>query len=143
MDLKRVGAVGWSFGGYFSAMAVLRKPEIFRCAVIGAPVVTWENYDTYYTERYLGLPSENEEGYRLSNVLTYAADLRQPVLLIHGLTDDNVYAQHSMQLADAWFNAGKTFMFVPLLGTHMVSEPVLRLRRQARIMEFFDGVLKK
>ena len=143
MDLKRVGAVGWSFGGYFSAMAVLRKPEIFRCAVIGAPVVTWENYDTYYTERYLGLPSENEEGYRLSNVLTYAADLRQPVLLIHGLTDDNVYAQHSMQLADAWFNAGKTFTFVPLLGTHMVSEPVLRLRRQARIMEFFDGVLKK
>ena len=66
-----------------------------------------------------------------------------PVLLIHGLTDDNVYAQHSMQLADAWFNAGKTFTFVPLLGTHMVSEPVLRLRRQARIMEFFDGVLKK
>lgn len=143
MDLKRVGVVGWSFGGYFSAMAVLRKPEIFRCGVAGAPVVTWENYDTYYTERYLGLPSENKEGYRSSSVLTYAADLRQPLLLIHGLTDDNVYAQHSMQLADALFNAGKTLNFVPLLGTHMISEPVLRLRRQARVMEFFDGVLKK
>ncbi|MEY2563732.1 MAG: dipeptidyl-peptidase 4 [Verrucomicrobiota bacterium] len=143
MDLKRVGVVGWSFGGYFSAMAVMQRPEIFRCAVAGAPVVTWENYDTFYTERYLGLPSENAEGYRASSVLTHAKDLRQPLLLIHGLTDDNVYAQHSMQLADALFNAGKTFEFLPLLGTHMVSEPILRLRRQTRIVEFFDGVLKR
>jgi dipeptidyl-peptidase-4 len=142
MDLKRVGVVGWSFGGYFSAMATLRKPDIFRCGVAGAPVVTWENYDTHYTERFLGLPSENPEGYRASSVLTYAADLRQPLLLIHGLTDDNVYAQHSMQLSDALFNAGKTFDFLPLLGTHMVSDPLLRLRRQTRIVEFFDDVLK-
>ncbi len=142
MDLKRVGAVGWSFGGYFSAMAVMQKPEVFRCAVVGAPVVTWENYDTFYTERYLGLPSENPDGYRDSNVLTYAKDLQRPILLIHGLTDDNVYAQHSMQLADALFNAGKSFNFLPLLGTHMVSEPVLRLRRQTRIVEFFDAELK-
>jgi dipeptidyl-peptidase-4 len=142
MDLKRVGAVGWSFGGYFSAMAVMQKPDVFRCAVVGAPVVTWENYDTFYTERYLGLPSENAEAYRASNVLTYAKDLRRPLLLIHGLTDDNVYAQHSMQLADALFNAGKSFNFLPLLGTHMVSEPILRLRRQTRIMEFFDAELK-
>lgn len=143
MDLKRVGVAGWSFGGYFSAMAAIRKPDIFRCAVVGAPVVTWENYDTYYTERYLGLPSENAEGYRASNVLTYAADLRQPLLLVHGLTDDNVYVQHSMQLTDALFNAGKTFNFLPLLGTHMVSDPLLRLRRQTRIVEFFDNVLKE
>ena len=142
MDLKRVGVVGWSFGGYFSAMAVMRKPAIFRCAVVGAPVVTWENYDTHYTERYLGLPSENAEGYRASSVLTYASELRRPLLLIHGLTDDNVYAQHSMQLSDALFNAGKPFNFLPLLGTHMVSEPLLRLRRQTRIMEFFDAELK-
>ena len=143
MDLKRVGVVGWSFGGYFSAMAAMRKPDVFRCGVAGAPVVTWENYDTYYTERYLGLPAENPEGYRASNVLTYAADLRQPLLLIHGLTDDNVYAQHSMQLSETLFNAGKTFNFLPLLGTHMVSDPLLRLRRQTRIVEFFDSVLKE
>jgi dipeptidyl-peptidase-4 len=142
MDLKRVGVVGWSFGGYFSAMAAIRKPDTFRCGVVGAPVVTWENYDTHYTERYLGLPSENAEGYRSSSVLTYAADLRQPLFLIHGLTDDNVYVQHSMQLSDALFNAGKTFNFLPLLGTHMVSDPLLQLRRQTRIVEFFDGVLK-
>lgn len=143
MDLEHVGVVGWSFGGYFSAMAVLRKPEVFRCAVAGAPVVSWENYDTYYTERYMGLPSENPDGYRASNVLTYAADLRQPFLLIHGLTDDNVYVQHSLQLSDALFAAGKTFDFLPLLGTHMVSDPLLRLRRQQRIIEFFDANLKQ
>jgi dipeptidyl-peptidase-4 len=142
MDLKRVGVVGWSFGGYFSAIAAMQKPDIFRCAVVGAPVVTWENYDTFYTERYLGFPSENPDAYRDSNVLTYAKDLARPILLFHGLTDDNVYAQHSMQLADALFNAGKSFNFVPLLGTHMVSEPLLRLRRQTRIMEFFDTELK-
>lgn len=143
MDLKRVGAVGWSFGGYFSAMAVMQKPEIFRCAVVGAPVVSWENYDTFYTERYLGLPSENAEAYRASNVLTYAKDLRRPMLLIHGLTDDNVYFQHSVQLSQALFEAGKSFNFLPLLGTHMVSEPLLRLRRQTRIIEFFDANLKQ
>lgn len=142
MDLKRVGVVGWSFGGYFAAMAVMRHPDVFHCGVAGAPVVTWENYDTFYTERYLGLPSQNPEGYRLSNVLTYVADLRRPLLLIHGLTDDNVYAQHSMQLSEALFKAGKTFNFLPLLGTHMVSDPLLRLRRQTRIVEFFDANLK-
>jgi len=143
MDLKRVGVVGWSFGGFFSAMAVMQKPEVFRCAVVGAPVVTWENYDTHYTERYLGLLSENAEGYRDSNVLTCAPELRRPLLLIHGLTDDNVYAQHSMQLSEALFNAGKSFSFLPLLGTHMVSDPLLRLRRQTRIVEFFDAELKR
>lgn len=142
MDLKRVGVVGWSFGGYFSAMAVMQKPEIFRCAVVGAPVVTWENYDTYYTERYLGLPSENADGYRKSSVLTYASNLSRPLLLIHGLTDDNVYFQHSVQLSEALFQAGKDFNFLPLLGTHMVSEPLLRLRRQTRVIDFFDVELK-
>ncbi len=142
MDLKRVGVVGWSFGGYFSAMAVMQRPEIFRCAVAGAPVVTWENYDTYYTERYLGLPSENADGYKKSSVLTYASNLTRPLFLIHGLTDDNVYAQHSIQLTQALFEAGKPFNFLPLLGTHMVSEPLLRLRRQTRIVEFFDNELK-
>jgi dipeptidyl-peptidase-4 len=87
--------------------------------------------------------SENAEGYKASSVLTYAADLRQALFLIHGLTDDNVYAQHSMQLSDALFNAGKTFNFLPLLGTHMVSDPLLRLRRQTRIMDFFDANLKR
>ena len=142
MDLTRVGVVGWSFGGYFSAIATMRHPEIFRAGVVGAPVVTWENYDTHYTERYLGLPQENPEAYRVSNVLTYAKDLRRPLLIMHGMTDDTVYFQHAAQLADALFQLGKPFDFLPLLGTHMVSDPALRLRRQTRIMEFFDAELK-
>ena len=138
MDLSRVGVAGWSFGGYFSAMAVMRRPDIFKCGVAGAPVVTWENYDTTYTERYLGLADANPEAYRASSVLTYASDLQRPLLIVHGATDDNVYFQHSVQLADALYRAGKPFEFLPLLGTHIISDPISRLRREVRIAEFFD-----
>jgi dipeptidyl-peptidase 4 len=139
MDLARVGVTGWSFGGYFSAMATLRRPDIFKAGVAGAPVVTWENYDTHYTEHYIGLPQENPEGYRASSVLTYAGALSRPLLLIHGLTDDNVYFQHSVQLVDALFLAGKSYEFMPMLGTHMAGadSSVVRLREEQRIMEFF------
>jgi dipeptidyl-peptidase 4 len=141
LDLARVGVSGWSFGGYFAAMAVMRRPDVFRAGVAGAPVVTWENYDTHYTERYLGLPAETPEAYRLSNVTTYAKDLTQPLLVIHGLTDDNVYAQHSLQLIDALFMAGKPYEFMPMLGTHMISNPVVRQSQQERIMTFFARAL--
>jgi dipeptidyl-peptidase-4 len=144
MDLTLVGVTGWSFGGYFSAMATIRRPDIFKAGVAGAPVITWENYDTHYTERYLGLPQENPAGYGASSVLTYASQLARPLLLIHGLTDDNVYAQHTLQLVDALFMAGKTYEFMPLLGTHMAgsSDPVVQLRQQQRIIEFFNRELK-
>jgi len=144
MDLTRVGVVGWSFGGYFSAMATIRRPDVFRAGVAGAPVVTWENYDTYYTERYIGLPQDNPEGYRASSVLTYAGQLSRPLLLIHGLTDDNVYFQHSVQLADALFLAGRPYEFMPMLGTHMAGadSSVVRLREEQRIMEFFNRTLR-
>ncbi len=89
-DLERVGIYGWSFGGYFSAMAVLREPDFFRAGIAGAPVTDWLDYDTHYTERYLGLPSANEAGYTASSVLNYAKDLRRPLLVIHGTADDNV-----------------------------------------------------
>lgn len=136
LDLHRVAVSGWSFGGYFAAMAAARRPDIFKAAVAGAPVVTWENYDTHYTERYLGLPQTNPEAYRLSNVTTYAAQLTRPLLLIHGLTDDNVYFQHTLQLADALYLAGKPYELLPMLGTHMISDPLVRLRQQTRIMDF-------
>jgi dipeptidyl-peptidase 4 len=144
LDLKRVGVTGWSFGGYFSAMATIRRPDIFRCGVAGAPVITWENYDTHYTERYLGLPERAPEAYRVSDVTTYAAQLARPLLLIHGLTDDNVYFQHTLQLADALYMAGKPYEFLPMLGTHLAgsSDPVVRLRLQQRIIEFFNRELR-
>ena len=137
LDLSRVGVTGWSFGGYVAAMATLRRGDFFRAGVAGAPVVTWENYDTHYTERYLGLPQAQPDAYRVSNVTTYAAELQQPLLLIHGLTDDNVYFQHTLQLADALFNLGKPYHFLPMLGTHMITDPAVRLNQQRRIMAFF------
>jgi dipeptidyl-peptidase-4 len=143
MDLTRVGVSGWSFGGYFAAMAAIRRPDVFRCGVVGAPVVTWENYDTHYTERYLGLPAEEPEAYRVSNVTTYAAEARRPLLLVHGLADDNVYFQHTLQLADALFRAGKTYELLPMLGTHMVSDPLIRMRQQTRIMDFLQRELRQ
>ena len=133
---------GGSFGGYFAAMATMRRPDFFRAGVAVAPVATWENYDTYYTERYLGLPQENPEAYRVSSVLTYAADLRRPLLLIHGLTDDNVYFQHTLQLADALFRAGRSYELLPQLGTHLLSDPLLKLRQEQRVMEFFNRHLQ-
>ena len=142
LDLGSVGVVGWSFGGYFAAMAAIRRPDIFSAAVAGAPVVTWENYDTHYTERYLGLPQENLDAYRVSNVTTYASELRRPLLLIHGLTDDNVYAQHTLQLIDALFMAGKPYEFMPMLGTHVISDPDVRRNQQQRVMSFFARTLR-
>ncbi len=142
LDLTRVGVSGWSFGGYFAAMAAIRRPDIFKAGVVGAPVITWENYDTHYTERYLGLPSAAPEAYRVSNVTTYAAQASRPLLLIHGLTDDNVYFQHTLQLADALYMAGKPYELLPMLGTHMVSDPLVRLRQQTRIIEFLNRTLQ-
>lgn len=142
LDLTRVGVTGWSWGGYFSAMAAIRRPDVFRAGVVGAPVITWENYDTHYTERYLGLPQHNPEAYRVSNVTTYAQELRRPLLLIHGLTDDNVYFQHTLQLADALFMAGKHYDLIPMLGTHMIADPLVRYRRDQRIMDFFHQHVK-
>lgn len=142
LDLARVGVTGWSFGGYFSAMAAIRRPDIFHAGVAGAPVVTWENYDTHYTERYLGLPQNAPDAYQTSDVTTYAAELRRPLLLIHGLTDDNVYFQHTVQLADALFKAGKPYELLPMTGTHMITEPREKLHQQQRIIEFFNLNLK-
>jgi dipeptidyl-peptidase-4 len=142
LDLTRVGVSGWSFGGYFAAMAAIRRPEVFRAAVVGAPVITWENYDTHYTERYLGLPQTAPDAYLVSNVTTYAAQASRPLLLIHGLTDDNVYFQHTLQLADALFTAGKSYELLPMLGTHMINDPLIRLRQQTRIVEFLNRHLR-
>jgi dipeptidyl-peptidase-4 len=143
LDLSRVGIHGWSFGGYFTAMAVARRPELFRAGVAGAPVTTWQDYDTHYTERYMDLPQNNPEGYDAASVLTYAGGLRQPLLLIHGTADDNVYFMHSLKLADVLMRDGLEFEFLPLPGfTHMVTEPAVTRRLYLRILEQFDRHLK-
>ncbi|HXG10706.1 MAG TPA: alpha/beta fold hydrolase [Gemmataceae bacterium] len=144
MDLERVGVVGWSFGGYLAALAVLKRPDVFKAAVAGAPVVDWEDYDTHYTERYLGLPDADREAYREASLLTYAAGLSRPLLLVHGTADDNVYFRHTLKLADALFRAGKEFELLPLSGlTHMVPDPVVTQRLWSRIAGHFQKHLGK
>ncbi len=137
MDLERVGIYGWSFGGYMAALAVLRRPEVFRAAVAGAPVTDWYDYDTHYTERYLGIPPKDDAAYHDASLLTYAGQLRRPLLLLHGTADDNVYFRHSLKLADALFRAGKDFEILPLSGlTHMVPDPLVMERLHTRIVGF-------
>jgi dipeptidyl-peptidase-4 len=120
LDLSRVGIKGWSFGGYVSALAVLARPDVFHAAVAGAPVTDWRLYDTYYTERFLGHPEVEPEAYRCSSLLPLAPGLRRPLLLIHGLADDNVYVAHTLALSSALLVAGRAHSVLPLAGiTHV------------------------
>jgi dipeptidyl-peptidase 4 len=144
LDLKRVGIYGWSFGGYMSALGVLRRPDVFKAAVAGAPPTDWLDYDTHYTERYLGMPDTDAEAYREGSLLTYAGDLQRPLLLIHGTSDDNVYFRHTLKLADALFRAGKSFDLLPLSSmTHMTPDPVVTERLYSRIAGYFQQHLGK
>jgi dipeptidyl-peptidase-4 len=137
LDLGRVGIFGWSFGGYLSAMAVLLRPDVFRCAIAGAPVTDWSYYDTAYTERYMKQPSENPDGYKKTSAMTYAADLARPLLVIHGLTDDNVHLANSLALVQAIVAGGHRADFVPLSSTHMVPDPKIRFAREKLQIDFF------
>ncbi len=143
LDLSRVGVQGWSFGGYMAALSVLRRPDVFRTGVAGAPVVDWRDYDTFYTERYLGLPDELPKAYEVSSLLTYAQELSRPLLIVHGTADDNVYFFHSLKLSNALFRAGKQHELLALSGlTHMVPEPVVTQRLHQRIADQFRAALK-
>ncbi len=128
LDLGRVAIRGWSFGGYLAALAVLRRPDVFRGAIAGAPVTDWALYDTHYTERYLGDPGEEPDNYARSGLVDEpgrfdpAAEF-PPLLLIHGLADDNVVAAHTLRLSRALLEAGLAHRVLPLSGvTHMTPQ---------------------
>ena len=126
LDLGRVAIRGWSFGGYLAALAVLRRPDVFHAAIAGAPVTEWRLYDTCYTERYLGHPAEQPQVYDANSLLPLAPRLERPLLLIHGLADDNVVAAHTLQLSAALLAAGKPHEVLPLVGvTHMTPQEVV------------------
>jgi dipeptidyl-peptidase-4 len=142
MDTKRIGIYGWSFGGYMAAQAALRRPDVFKAAIAGAPVTDWHDYDTHYTERYLGVPGKDDPAYKDSSLLTYAKDLERPLLLVHGTADDNVYFRHTLRLADALFRHGKDFEVLPLSGlTHLLPDPVVMQNLYGRFARFFRGHL--
>jgi dipeptidyl-peptidase-4 len=121
--MERVAIRGWSFGGYLAALAVLRRPDVFHAAVAGAPVTEWRLYDTHYTERYLGHPQQDGDVYDACSLLRDAAGLSRPLLIIHGLADDNVVAAHTLRLSSALLAAGRPHAVLPLPGvTHMTPQ---------------------
>jgi dipeptidyl-peptidase-4 len=123
LDLSRVGIRGWSHGGYLAALAVLRRPDVFHAAVAGAPVTDQALYDTFYTERYLGHPDQRPEVYEHNSIIADAPRLERPLMLIHGLADDNVVVAHTLRLSSALLAAGRPHTVLPLSGvTHMARQ---------------------
>ncbi|MGW2957536.1 prolyl oligopeptidase family serine peptidase [Streptomyces sp. NPDC001220] len=128
LDLTKVAIRGWSFGGYLAALAALRRPDVFHAAVVGAPVTDLRLYDTHYQERYLGDPGEQPDVYRRNSViddagLVDAAEPHRPMMIIHGLADDNVVVAHSLRLSSALLAAGRPHEVLPLSGvTHMTPQ---------------------
>jgi len=140
IDLDRVGVWGWSFGGYLSAQAVLQQPDFFKAAIAGAPVTDWEDYDTHYTERYLGTPQSRPDAYKSSSLIPLARSLQRPLLLIHGSADDNVYFRNSLKLSDALFRAGQPHELLTLPGiTHSFRADVqVTQQLWTRMVRFFQ-----
>ncbi|MEU5045233.1 S9 family peptidase [Streptomyces griseorubiginosus] len=128
LDLDRVAIRGWSFGGYLAALAALRRPDVFHAAVVGAPVTDLRLYDTHYQERYIGHPDEQPEVYRRNSLvddegLVDAVEPHRPMMIIHGLADDNVVVAHSLRLSSALLAAGRPHEVLPLSGvTHMTPQ---------------------
>ncbi|MFF0791101.1 prolyl oligopeptidase family serine peptidase [Streptomyces spiralis] len=128
LDLNRVAIRGWSYGGYLAALAVLRRPDVFHAGVAGAPVTDWRLYDTHYTERYLGDPAAEAETYARNSLVTDeglsgAAEPHRPLMIVHGLADDNVVVAHALRLSSALLAAGRPHEVLPLSGvTHMTPQ---------------------
>lgn len=142
VDDDRIGMWGWSYGGYITAYA-LTHSDRFRCGISGAPVTDWKNYDSIYTERLMGLPSENPEGYQKSSVLESAAQLHGRLLLIHGTMDDNVHPSNSIQLIDRLQQQGTLFQFMAYPRTqHGVTDPQKQQHLRRMMLDFFQQQLQ-
>lgn len=138
VDGKRIGIYGWSYGGYMTLMCLLKAPETFKAGVAGAPVTSWDGYDTAYTERYMETPQSNPEGYRDASALTHAARLQAPVLLLHGLLDENVHFRHTARLIVALNTAGKGYDLAIFPNErHGPRDPAQRAALERRIAAFF------
>ena len=142
-DPKRIGMYGWSYGGYMTLFAATHAPGLLKAAISGAPVTDWHNYDTIYTERYMGLPDENAEAYRKASARTAAAGMEgTKLLMLHNVEDDNVHFQNSLQMADAFEKAGKQFyMVVYPQRSHGVGGPARRQLLE-ETTAFFEENLK-
>jgi dipeptidyl-peptidase-4 len=145
LDTGRVAIRGWSFGGYLAALAVLRRPDVFHAAIAGAPVTDWRLYDTHYTERFLGLPDHDGAAYDRSSLLSLAerAVVHRPLLLIHGLADDNVVVAHTLRLSSALLAAGYPHSVLPLsVITHMAAQETVAENLLLLQLDFLRTALK-
>lgn len=137
-DPERVGIYGWSYGGYMSAMALARAGDTFKAAVSGAPVTHWDGYDTCYTERYMGTPQSNPEGYDVSRVMAHVENLDGKLLLVHGLIDENVHFRHTARLINGLIGARKRYdLLIFPDGRHGPRKPADRIYLEERIRDFF------
>jgi dipeptidyl-peptidase-4 len=138
LDGSRMGFWGWSYGGYFT-LYTLQKTDIFKAGVSVAPVTDWRDYDSIYTERYMGLPVDNEDGYHKSSPVNFAADLHGSLIEVHGTSDDNVHMQNTIQMANAFIVAGKQFrlMLYPR-KTHGISGKAQRSHLFHMIQDHFE-----
>merc|ERR1712079_595631 len=109
---QRVAIYGWSYGGYLSAMCLAKASNVFRCAVAGAPVTSWDGYDSCYTERYMGTPATNPKGYKASSVMENLDGMRGDLLLVHGLIDENVHFRHTARLINSLIAAQKPYQLL-------------------------------
>jgi dipeptidyl-peptidase 4 len=141
-DPNHVGITGWSYGGFMTLNALLNAPDTFQAGFAGAPVTNWLNYDTIYTERYMGLPQENASGYGSTSLVARAANLRGALKIVHNIEDDNVLFQNTMQMVNSLQTAGKTFEMMIYPGkSHGLTAASSRLVDRD-MLEFFLRHLK-
>lgn len=134
-----VGIYGWSYGGYCAAMCLARCPDIFKCAVAGAPVTAWDGYDTFYTEKYMGMPLSNARVYESSSVMHHVPKIKGKLLLVHGMIDENVHFRHTARLINAFIAAGKEYELLVFPDErHMPRRLKDRMYMEERICDFFD-----
>jgi dipeptidyl-peptidase-4 len=144
VDGDRIGVWGWSYGGYMTCLAMLKAGDTFKAGFAGAPVTDWRYYDTIYTERYMGLPSDNPNGYRDSSPVNYAAGLRGKLLVAHASGDDNVHFGNTLGLADKLVDAQKYAEFMIYAGRgHGISDAAARIHVFNRVTQFFVENLGK
>jgi dipeptidyl-peptidase 4 len=142
MDLSRVAIRGWSFGGYLTCLALLRRPDVFHAGVSGAPVTDLSLYDTFYMERYLGDPNEFPEVYERNSVIKDAPNLEGKLMLVHGISDDNVYVAHTLALSKALMEAGRPHTVLPLSGiTHRPTDETVAENLLMLELEFLRNAL--
>ncbi|RRT56340.1 hypothetical protein BHE74_00006512 [Ensete ventricosum] len=137
--VDHIGLYGWSYGGFLSAMSLARFPDTFRCAVSGAPVTSWDGYDTFYTEKYMGSPKANPDAYEFGSIMHHVHKIKGRLMLVHGMIDENVHFRHTARLINSLIAAGKPYELLLFPDErHMPRRLRDRVYMEERIWEFIE-----